>query len=46
MNKTKIKLSFDIEEEYVKKLEEKARKLDRSKSWIIRNALKEYLDKN
>jgi predicted transcriptional regulator len=40
---TKVKLSFDVEEEYVEELDKKAKELDRPKSWVIREALKKYL---
>jgi predicted transcriptional regulator len=39
----KVKLSFDVEEEYVEELDKKAKELDRPKSWVIREALKKYL---
>jgi predicted transcriptional regulator len=38
------KLSFDIEDEVVEELEKKSKELDRPKSWIIRQAVKQYLN--
>lgn len=41
-----ITRSIKIKEEQLRKLQEKAKKNDRSVAWIIREAIDDYLEKN